>query len=101
MQSILGKGNNFYFSVNKVPIFAKGSNLIPLNILPENIDNEKRIRRVIDDAVNSNMNMIRVWGGGAYLSEHFYHLADRKGILIWQDFMFTNSLYPSDDDFLR
>lgn len=87
--------------VNKTPIFAKGSNLVPLSVFPEDIDNEERIKRIIKDAVDSNMNMLRVWGGGTYLSDLFYDLADRNGILIWQEFMFTSSMYPSDEEFSR
>lgn len=87
--------------VNKIPFFAKGSNLVSLSVFPEDIDNEDRIKRMITDAVDSNMNMLKVWGGGTYLSDVFYDLADRNGILIWQDFMFTSSLYPSDADFSR
>lgn len=88
-------------TVNKIPIFAKGSNLVPPSIFPEEIDNEEIIYRIIEDAIDSNMNMLKVWGGGAYLPDLFYDLADKNGILIWQDFMFTSSLYPSDDEFLR
>ncbi|KAJ8985911.1 hypothetical protein NQ317_010668 [Molorchus minor] len=46
------------------------------------------------------MNMLRVWGGGVYESDYFYDLADELGILIWQDFMFACSLYPSNENFL-
>ena len=46
------------------------------------------------------MNMVRVWGGGVYEEELFYRLADRYGILVWQDFMFACSAYPGDTVFL-
>ncbi|CAG2176894.1 unnamed protein product, partial [Oppiella nova] len=48
----------------------------------------------------ANMNMMRVWGGGVYESDYLYELADEYGVMIWQDFMFACSLYPSDPDFL-
>ena len=37
-----------------------------------------------------------MWGGGVYQSEEFYSEADRRGIMIWQEFMFACSLYPAD-----
>ncbi len=41
--------------------------------------------------------MLRVWGGGFYEEERFYDLCDRYGILVWQDFIFSCSMYPLDD----
>ena len=38
-----------------------------------------------------------VWGGGFYEEERFYDLCDRYGILVWQDFIFSCSIYPLDD----
>ena len=31
----------------------------------------------------------------------FYNYCDQMGIMIWQDFMFAGSLYPSDSAFLN
>lgn len=52
-------------------------------------------------ARDAHMNMLRVWGGGLYESDHFYRLADELGLLIWHDLMFACSMYPSEPDFLR
>ena len=38
--------------------------------------------------------MLRVWVGGFYEEERFYDLCDRYGLLIWQDFVFSCSIYP-------
>jgi beta-mannosidase len=45
--------------------------------------------------------MLRVWGGGVYESDYFYELADKYGLMIWQDFVFASAMYPANDDFLR
>ena len=39
-------------------------------------------------------NMLRIWGGGLYESEHFYELCDAHGILVWQDFPYACAYYP-------
>ncbi|MDR0962403.1 MAG: glycoside hydrolase family 2 protein [Mediterranea sp.] len=86
-------GTSFYFRLNGVPLFAKGANYIPQdNFLPR--VTPERHRKTILDAVNANMNMLRIWGGGTYEDNVFYDLCDEYGILIWQDFMFACSTYP-------
>ena len=89
-------GESFTFVVNNVPIFAKGSNWIPADSFPTRISRQG-LDRLLEDAANAHHNMIRVWGGGIYESEDFYDLCDQYGILIWQDFIFSCSVYPFDD----
>lgn len=100
-QEELESGRAFYFTVNNVNIFAKGSNIIPLNILPERGQNSSTIKYLLQSAKEAHFNMLRVWGGGVYESEEFYRAADELGILIWQDFMFACSMYPSTEIFLE
>lgn len=94
-------GRNFQFIVNGTPIFAKGANWIPADSFINRFTREKAeyfIRSVAD----SNMNMLRVWGGGYYESEDFYDLCDEYGILVWQDFTFACSPYPFyNEEFLE
>ena len=90
-------GENFRFFLNDVPIFAKGANFIPGDSLPTRFTKDK-IEYLLDTALYSNMNMLRVWGGGYYESDEFYELCDEKGILVWQDFMFACQPYPFFDD---
>lgn len=97
----LGEGNSFYFRINNVPIFLKGTNWIPLDILPEKQDNEFRIRSLLGAVKTAHMNVLRVWGGGVYESDRFYSLADEYGILIWQDMMFACAMYPIHNEFLQ
>jgi len=87
------KGKSFYFKVNGKPVFMKGANYIPQdNFLPR--VTRERYEHVINTAVSSNMNMLRVWGGGIYENDIFYELCDEKGILVWQDFMFACAMFP-------
>jgi beta-mannosidase len=58
------------------------------------------VERLLSDAASANMNMVRVWGGGQYESEDFYRLCDEKGLLVWQDFMFSCATYPAEPWFL-
>lgn len=93
------EGSSFYFRVNGIDIFAKGANWIPADALPARITDQKTTA-LLQAAVDANMNMIRVWGGGRYESDHFYHTCDELGLLVWQDFMFACNLYPHTEDFL-
>jgi beta-mannosidase len=93
-------GSSFYFRINGVPIFAKGANYIPQdNFLPRL--KEEDYENLILDAIRSNMNMLRVWGGGIYEMDIFYELCDEHGIMVWQDFMFACNLYPGDSQFVE
>ncbi len=92
------KGKSFYFKVNGKPLYAKGTNWIPADSFTPRITKEK-YQKLIADAKAANMNMIRVWGGGIYEDDEFYKACDKNGILVWQDFMFAGSFYPSDSSF--
>jgi len=92
-------GESFGFEVNGVPIYAKGANWIPTDGIPSRVESAD-YRRLLGDAVEANMNTIRVWGGGIYEREAFYETCDELGLLVWQDFMFACALYPADDEFL-
>ena len=88
-------GQSFMFVVNGIPVFAKGGNWIPADSFPTRIPKEK-YRFLIKSVRDSNMNMLRVWGGGIYEADEFYELCDEMGILVWQDFMFACSMYPAN-----
>jgi beta-mannosidase len=94
------KGTSFFFRLNGVPIFAKGANLIPLNFFQEKVTSEFT-DQLLESAKKTNMNMLRVWGGGIYQTDEFYEKCDEKGLLIWQDFMYACAMYPGDDAFLQ
>ncbi len=93
-------GTSFTFVVNGVPIFAKGANWIPADSFPSRLT-DAQLEHLIRSAADANMNMLRVWGGGFYEEERFYDLCDSYGILVWQDFIFSCSIYPKDEAFFE
>lgn len=93
-------GETFYFRINGKPVFMKGANYIPQDNFLTRVPDEK-YEKTIQSALDANMNMLRVWGGGIYEREIFYDLCDEKGLLVWQDFMFACNMYPGDQAFLE
>ncbi len=93
------EGKSFYVKVNGAPVFMKGANWIPADSFNARVTPE-RYRSLLDSAVATHMNMLRVWGGGIYEDDQFYALCDELGLLVWQDFMFACSMYPGDDAFV-
>ncbi len=89
-------GKSFTFVVNGLTIFAKGSNWIPADSFPTRITDDY-LEMLIRAAVDTNQNMLRVWGGGFFEEDRFYDLCDQYGVLVWQDFIFACSIYPLDD----
>lgn len=93
-------GHAFYFKVNGVPIFIKGTNWIPVDVRSDHVADQGRVHHLMRAVKDAHMNALRVWGGGVYESDYFYDLADEYGILIWQDMMFACAMYPVFSDFL-
>jgi beta-mannosidase len=93
-------GRSFYFELNGVPVFMKGANVIPSETLTPMVS-EENYRNLIQNTVDGNMNMLRVWGGAIYEEDFFYQLCDENGILVWQDFMFACALQPGDEAHLE
>jgi beta-mannosidase len=113
-------GESFAFYTNeKKPklTFMYGANYVPYNMYPLPIKSYKRVahlqknqglpnrneyyRQLFSELKTYGCNMLRVWGGGWYEDDYFYDLADSLHIAIWQDFMFANTMYPADKDFIN
>ncbi|MGZ4048886.1 MAG: beta-mannosidase [Bacteroidia bacterium] len=93
-------GSSFYFRLNGIPVFMKGANYVPPDNFLHRIKKED-YERIIKNAADANMNMLRVWGGGVYADDEFYEQCDEQGILVWQDFMFACAMYPADEHFME
>jgi len=86
-------GEKFQFEINGQPVFAKGANWVPASIFAGSV-NRGDYEKLLSAAAKSNINMLRVWGGGYYEADKFYELCNQLGIMIWQDFMFACAYYP-------
>ncbi|WP_290050022.1 glycoside hydrolase family 2 protein [Amycolatopsis solani] len=93
-------GGAFTFRVNGVPLFVRGANWIPDDCFPHRVDAARYDRRV-RQAVEANIDLLRVWGGGIYESDDFYAACDRQGVLVWQDFLFACAGYPEEEPLRR
>ena len=96
--SVDSLGSAFTVKINHKPIFIKGANWIPDDCFPTRIT-EARYRERITQALDANMNMLRVWGGGLYEQEAFFEVCDEAGMLVWQDFLFACAAYPEERPF--
>jgi beta-mannosidase len=89
------QGTPFVLVVNGERLQIRGANWIPDHAFLTEVDRDRYARR-ITDAVEANMNLLRVWGGGVYESEDFYTECDERGVLVWQDFLFACAAYAEE-----
>lgn len=95
----LGQGSTFHLEVNGKRVYCKGANWIPDDCFPSRVTPE-RYRRQVKNALDANMNMLRVWGGGIYEDHAFYDACDEMGVLVWQDFLCACACYHESEPFL-
>lgn len=91
------KGHYFIIYINHIPIFFKGANLVPSDMITAAITPE-RYDKLTDLALEANFNVLRVWGGGLYEADSFYNLCNKKGILVWQEFISACGNLPIEDE---
>lgn len=90
-----GGGARFEFLVNGERTWIRGFNWVPDDCFLPRVTRE-RVRTRIDQALEANANLLRVWGGGIYESDDFYECCDERGMLVWQDFAFACAAYPEE-----
>ncbi len=74
------------FYVNGRRVHITGGAWVPdmmLNRDSLRYDYEMRLCR------NSNINLVRIWGGGVTPRDEFFDAADRYGLMVWSDFWIT------------
>ncbi|MDO4260743.1 MAG: beta-mannosidase [Eubacteriales bacterium] len=99
--SPLEKDNRkFEITVNEMPVFCKGGDWIPNDFIYARVP-DRKYEILLEEAVEANFNMIRIWGGGLYERDLFYELCDQKGILVWQNFMFACATHPDHQEWFK
>ncbi len=89
-------GGGFALRVNGVDVFCRGAVWTPLD--PIDLQNEaSQLANSIALARAAGVNMLRIGATGVYETDDFYGACDNAGILVWQDFMFSNFDYPVGD----
>lgn len=89
--------SSFLIKINGTPIFCKGANWVPCVPFADG-DVSERQSALLRTCAEGGVNMLRVWGGGAFESAHFYSECSRLGILVTQDFLMACGAYPEDED---
>jgi len=84
-------GVSFQFFQGDQPVWVRGANWIPSDVFDSSRD-----LRLLDQAAEVGVNMLRIWGGGRLESESFYRGCAERGIAIWQDFYYACAYYPDD-----
>jgi len=88
----------FQLVVNGVPVFARGACWTSADIVALDASREK-LDHIFGLMRDAGLNIVRVSGITLYESDTFYELADKHGVLVWQDFAFANFDYPDDEAF--
>ncbi len=88
--------SSFTLLVNGVRIFVRGANWVPVEPILSEVRDEKETLH-LNRAAEAGVNMLRVWGGGVFGTEHFYRECDRLGILVTQDFLMACGEYPEEE----
>ncbi|MBC8636451.1 glycoside hydrolase family 2 protein [Caballeronia sp. EK] len=88
----------FQLVVNGVPVFARGACWTSADIVALDAPREK-LDKIFGLVRDAGLNIVRVSGITLYESDTFYELADKHGVLVWQDFAFANFDYPDDEAF--
>ncbi|KAG6916247.1 hypothetical protein DXG01_007744 [Tephrocybe rancida] len=102
-------GDQWHFKVNGRDFYASGTNIIPFDPFYARVPTD-RVRWILESAVQSGQNMLRVWGGGTYQPSSstvaggvydFYSICDELGIMAWSELIFSDALYPINDFLLE
>ena len=90
-----GEKGQFRFVINHKPVFAMGSNWVPLDAFHSR--DAERLPKALAMLDEAGCNIIRCWGGNVYEDHEFFDFCDAHGIMVWQDFAMGCAIYPVDE----
>ncbi len=96
-------GRGWGFAINGRPVFLRGANWVPADILPGRVT-PADYHRLLSMARAAGINFLRIWGGGIREKEAFWELCNRMGIMAWQEFPLACAFldhYPRDPAYLE
>jgi beta-mannosidase len=96
-RSRLAEGSRFCFRVNGQDVFCRGGNLGPQDAILARVSDSK-YRALVAEARDAHFNMFRINGCSSFEGPAFYEACDAAGILIFHDFMLTDTAYPDEDE---
>ncbi len=89
-----GEKGQFRFLINGKPVFAMGSNWVPLDAFHSR--DTERLPKALEMLDELGCNIVRCWGGNVYEDHAFFDFCDTHGIMVWQDFAMGCAIYPTD-----
>jgi beta-mannosidase len=89
--------SGFILEINSVKILCRGANWVPCEPF-DNGSTDQKITEILELSAKAGVNMIRIWGGGKFESEHFYDECSRLGITVTQDFLMACADYPEKEE---
>ena len=90
LAGLSGSGNlTLRYIVNGAGLWARGSNVIPLDEFAGRAD-ARALQLHVASAAAAGMNMLLIWGGGIFQYEAFYDAADEAGLLLYHDLMYSS-----------
>lgn len=98
-----GPGPRWRFVINGRPIFLRGANWAPADVLPGRVS-AADTARLLALARAAGVNFLRIWGGGIREKRPFWETCNRLGIMAWQEFPLACAFldhYPRDRAYLE
>lgn len=88
------------FRFNGSVVYLRGTTLLPLSCLSQR-DDEQKLRSIVERLAAANVNTVRVWGGGGYASTALLEACDEYGLMVIQEFPFSQANYPDEKEFWK